>query len=138
MIYSCPSAWDELPQNHCGDDREGTLFSWWHIVSTMSTSFNHGLSLGAKIAYQHILLFSNLMFIFLLLWRCSVITFPFTQGLLRDICSKNAEILGLGKLSSALNPSGLSVFNSCIHISLRLFNLNVSISLSTQSLSNSV
>ena len=111
---------------------------WANKNRIFPTSFNHGLSLGAKIAYQHILLFSNLMFVFLLLWRCSVITFSFTQGLLRDICTKNAEILGLGKLSSALNPSGLSVFNSCIHISLRLFNLNVSISLSTQSLSNSI
>ena len=30
MIYTCAQVY-ELPQSHCGDNREGTLFSGWHI-----------------------------------------------------------------------------------------------------------
>ena len=33
IIYNmCPSTVHELPQRHCGDNREGTLFSWLHCM----------------------------------------------------------------------------------------------------------
>ena len=28
--------WHELLQSHCGDDREGTLFSWWYVYISIS------------------------------------------------------------------------------------------------------
>ena len=39
----------ELPQNHCGDNREGTLFSWLHINYTYlaSVKFEHSVCRGS-------------------------------------------------------------------------------------------
>ena len=35
----------ELPQSHCGDNREGILFSWWHISISISISISIHISI---------------------------------------------------------------------------------------------
>ena len=42
IIYSCAQV-HELPQSHCVDNREGTLFSWLHVyyVHLASVRFEH-------------------------------------------------------------------------------------------------
>ena len=41
-MCNCPSCAQvhELPQNHCGDNPEGTLFSWLHIYIYIYISFS--------------------------------------------------------------------------------------------------
>ena len=38
IMYGCHK---KLPQSHCGDDQEGTLFSWLHIYYTQIVSFTN-------------------------------------------------------------------------------------------------
>ena len=42
----------ELPQSHCGDNREGTLFSWLHLyyVHLASAGFEHWMCRGSFMA----------------------------------------------------------------------------------------
>ena len=55
--FSCAQV-HELPQSHCGDNREGTLFSWLHIyyAHLASVRFEHSVCRGSLMAayiYTH-------------------------------------------------------------------------------------
>ena len=59
----------ELPQCHCGDDREGTLFSWLHVFHARlaSVRFEHFLCPTSRII-TCIMLLAQLVEHFLIHW----------------------------------------------------------------------
>ena len=50
----------ELPQSHCGDDREGTLFSWLHInyAHLVSVRFKHSVCRGSLMTTIYICIYT--------------------------------------------------------------------------------
>ena len=70
-----------LPQSHCGDNREGTLFSWLHIIYIYIYMYKYVYNLEFQLIdlefFKNMLCFQNSFFLilrhradFVFLWFC--------------------------------------------------------------------
>ena len=61
MMYGSCAQVHELPQSHCGDNREGTLFAWFHIyyAHLASVRFEHSVCHGSLMTIYIIYIYTH-------------------------------------------------------------------------------
>ena len=58
MSHTSCAQVNELPQSHCGDNREGTFFSWLHIYFAHLASVRFWALCVSWITYDHIYIYT--------------------------------------------------------------------------------